>query len=63
MSLEIITRYFIASVVVICLVYDLVVILRAKSTKPSITHQTIELSKKYPIIPFLWGFLMGHFYG
>lgn len=29
----------------------------------SITQVTIDYSKKYPLIPFLWGFLIGHFYG
>jgi len=46
----------------ILLIWDLYLYLDSKP-RNSITQVTIDYSKKYPIIPFLWGFLIGHFYG
>lgn len=48
--------------IVCVLIWD-VFLYTDKTEGNSITQITIKRSKEYPIIPFLLGFLIGHFYG
>lgn len=52
----------ISIVTVAALVWD-VFLYTDKIDRNSISQVFIDASKKWPIIAFLWGFLMGHLYG
>ncbi len=56
------TQTVMALTVVILLGYDVYAVLKG-GLKNTISWQTTELSKEYPIIPFLLGMLAGHFFG
>jgi len=56
-----ITTWFIIATTVIILLFDLYLYL--DKTKKTISQRIIEWSKKYPVIPFVFGFLMGHWFG
>ena len=49
------------SVAVLLLMYDIFVIARY-GVKQSISYVVYSLSRQYPIIPFAFGFLMGHLF-
>lgn len=42
-------------------IYDLV-LLASEGSQATISAQLYTVSKKYPVIPFLFGFLMGHLF-
>lgn len=54
------TSFTMMGFVAAILLLDLFLYLTGRKTY---SQKTIELSKKYPLIPFAWGFLMGHFFG
>lgn len=51
----------IAATVIIILGYDCWLLVKG-GTEATISHWMIVSSYKYPLIPFFWGFLMGHFF-
>jgi hypothetical protein len=57
-----ITEIFIVLSIIIILGFDIFLVLKYGKDK-TITHVIIKYSKLWPIIPFAFGFLMGHFYG
>lgn len=54
------TALFIWAVTIVALLFDLFLWLTDRET---ISQRMILWSKKSLIIPFLWGFLMGHWFG
>jgi hypothetical protein len=56
-----ITGLIIVGVIAALIVYDIVVI-RRSGVEASISDIILDASLKHPYIPFLFGFLMGHFF-
>lgn len=56
-----ITTIIIVLTVVILLAYDCYALVIG-GTEGTISYQVIVSSYKYPLIPFFFGFLMGHFF-
>ncbi len=61
MKLKTVTAIFTVAFVLIALGYDAYVLI-ADGTEATISHLIITASKEFTLIPFLFGFLMGHFY-
>jgi len=55
------TQWIIASVTVIILIIDVFLAL-TKGKEQTISVAITNWSKQYPIIPFVFGLLMGHFF-
>ena len=54
------TALFIWAVTIVALLFDLFLWLTDRET---ISQRMILWSKKSLIVPFIWGFLMGHWFG
>lgn len=61
MSLAKATQVVMISALIILLGYDCVALVKG-GTEATISHWMVVSSFKYPLIPFFWGFLMGHFF-
>lgn len=61
MNFKKIVPIFIAVTVIAVLAVD-VWLLAKGGTEATISHWMIVSSYQYPLIPFFWGFLMGHFF-
>jgi len=55
------TMIVVLAIVVLAIVYDFYAIALG-GTEASISHLIIVYSHKYPLIPFLFGILCGHFF-
>lgn len=61
MELQTITAIIMIATLVLLLVWDLYVIIKAGG-KATISYIMAMTSLKFPLIPFAWGLLTGHFF-
>lgn len=65
--LESITTFFVVAVTVMVILFDILIAALQQwlggGERATITAVIIKYSRKYPVIPFAFGFLMGHFFG
>lgn len=55
------TDWFCIGVIVVSLIYDLIVVLKY-GKEATITASVQKYSKRWPLIPFLLGVLVGHWF-